>query len=101
MYAYRKYITITDPDHLELGKVPFKAGQRVEIVILAEETPDLDSASIQRLFAETQALAQAEVITDEDIAKETTEWRKDLFKGLSGEEISRQAMEFQKTLQSK
>ena len=30
-----------------------------------------------------------------------TKWRENLFKGLSGEEISRRAMEFQKTLKNK
>jgi antitoxin ParD1/3/4 len=75
MFAYRQYLTITDPDRLEIGKVPFKAGQRVQIVILAEEPQAMDIEPMRSLFAETQALPHFQDITDEDIAREIADYR--------------------------
>jgi hypothetical protein len=75
MFAYRQYATITDPNRLEIGKVPFKAGQRVEIVILAEESFGTDMESVRRLLSETQALPQLQGITEEDIAQEIADHR--------------------------
>ncbi|WP_292705006.1 MULTISPECIES: hypothetical protein [unclassified Nostoc] len=37
MNAYKKYIIITDPKQVILSDLPFQVGQRVEIIILAEE----------------------------------------------------------------
>ena len=38
MNAYKKYITIEDPNHVVLSDLPFKPGQRVEVIILAENS---------------------------------------------------------------
>ncbi len=35
MLAYKKYVTIKDPAKLELTGLPFRTGQRVEIVMIA------------------------------------------------------------------
>jgi hypothetical protein len=35
MNVYKKYLTIEDPNHIVLSGLPFKLGQRVEIIILA------------------------------------------------------------------
>jgi hypothetical protein len=41
MNAYKKYVTIDNPQQLVLSDLPFVPGQRVEIIILAEENnPD-------------------------------------------------------------
>lgn len=41
MNAYKKYVTIDNPQQLVLSDLPFLPGQRVEIIILAEENnPD-------------------------------------------------------------
>ncbi|MGK7945941.1 MAG: hypothetical protein AB4058_15870 [Microcystaceae cyanobacterium] len=42
MNAYKKQITIEDPQKLILSDLPFKAGQKVEIIILAEDNPELE-----------------------------------------------------------
>ncbi|MDJ0534513.1 MAG: hypothetical protein QNJ70_18875 [Xenococcaceae cyanobacterium MO_207.B15] len=36
MNAYKKYLTIEDPNHLVLSGLPFTSGQRVEIIILSD-----------------------------------------------------------------
>ncbi|MDD5460874.1 MAG: hypothetical protein PHG00_04460 [Methylococcales bacterium] len=46
MHAYRTHIVITDPDHTVLRGLPFKVGQRVEIVLLEEtEQPAKNEAT--------------------------------------------------------
>lgn len=41
MNAYKKYVTIDNPQQLVLSDLPFVPGQRVKIIILAEENnPD-------------------------------------------------------------
>lgn len=42
MNAYKKQITIEDPQKLILSDLPFKAGQKVEIIILAEDNAELE-----------------------------------------------------------
>jgi hypothetical protein len=37
LLAYKKYVTIKDPAKLELTGLPFRSGQRVEIVMIAED----------------------------------------------------------------
>ncbi len=37
MRAYKKYVTITDPKRLTLSDLPFRPGQRVEVVMIAED----------------------------------------------------------------
>jgi hypothetical protein len=36
MNAYKKYLTIDDPNNLVLSGLPFASGQRVEIIILSD-----------------------------------------------------------------
>ena len=42
MHAYKKYVTIDQPHQLVLSDLPFLAGQRVEIIILAEESNEIN-----------------------------------------------------------
>jgi len=42
MNAYKKYVTIDNPQQLVLSDLPFVAGQRVEIIILAEDIKEVD-----------------------------------------------------------
>ncbi|MDM8559293.1 hypothetical protein [Candidatus Parabeggiatoa sp. HSG14] len=37
MLAYRKYITIENPQHIELTDLSLKVGQQVEVLILVRE----------------------------------------------------------------
>lgn len=76
MLAYRKYVTIKDPAKLELTGLPFRSGQRVEIVMIAEdEERDDRIEALRALFKKTQALPQAQAISEDVIAEEIEEYR--------------------------
>jgi hypothetical protein len=42
MNAYKKYVTIDNPQQLILSDLPFVPGQRVEIIILAEDNSEIN-----------------------------------------------------------
>ena len=76
MLAYKQYVTIKDPAKIELSGLPFRVGQRVEVVMIAED--DDRTARVQELktlFSSTQALPQIKAITDEMIAEEVEAYR--------------------------
>ncbi|MBE0503116.1 MAG: hypothetical protein IBX46_03210 [Desulfuromonadales bacterium] len=76
MLAYKQYVTIKDPSKIELSGLPFRVGQRVEVVMIAED--DDRTARVQELkalFRSTQALPQIKAITDEMIAEEVEAYR--------------------------
>ncbi|WP_375467420.1 hypothetical protein [uncultured Nostoc sp.] len=71
MNAYKKYITITDPSQLILSDLPFPVGQRVEIIILAEDNPRAEiSKKLKDLFDKTQSLPGVQDITEAEIEAE-------------------------------
>lgn len=76
MLAHKQYVTITDPAKMELTNLPFRKGQRVEVVMIAE---DNDKAvrldELRALFKKTQALPQVQAITDDIIAEEVEAYR--------------------------
>ena len=76
MIAYREYATVQASRQIVLSNVPFQPGQRVEVVLIAEE--DRPAARIQELrvlFEATQALPQARAISEEEIAAEIAAYR--------------------------
>lgn len=79
MKAYKTYLTIQDPKHVVLPDVPFHSGQRVEVIMLAEEdnqsTHSTYIRELESLFKATQELHQAQSITEEDIAAEVKAYR--------------------------
>jgi hypothetical protein len=75
MIAYKRYVTIQDPQQVILSDLPFRSGQRVEIVMIAEEDLNARVAAAQELFKKTQALPQARTLTDEEIAAEIEAYR--------------------------
>lgn len=75
MNAYRKYVVIADPKRLVLEDLPFHTGQRVEVVVLADEQRDALAEEMRALFKRTQALPQAQALTEEDIAREIEAYR--------------------------
>lgn len=76
MLAYKKYVTIKDPAKLELTGLPFRPGQRVEVVVIAEdEERSARVEKLQALFKKTQALPQAKAISEDMIAEEIEEYR--------------------------
>ena len=77
MNAYKRYLTIEDPNHIVLSGLPFKPGQRVEVIILAQDKEKEALASkLRQLFKETQALHQDSPLTDEEIAAEIEAYRR-------------------------
>ncbi|MBN3940791.1 MAG: hypothetical protein V7L21_30250 [Nostoc sp.] len=77
MNAYKKYITITDPKQVILSDLPFQVGQRVEIIILAEENTRAEiSKKLRDLFDKTQSLPKVQDITEAEIAAEIEAYRR-------------------------
>ena len=76
MLAYKQYVTIKDPAKIELSGLPFRAGQRVEVVMIAEDDNQTTRVEeLQSLFRATQTLPQAQALTDEMIAEEVESYR--------------------------
>jgi hypothetical protein len=75
MLAYKQYVTITDPAKIELSGLPFRAGQRVEVVMIADDDRATRIDELQALFRTTQALPQVKAITEEMIAEEVEAYR--------------------------
>ncbi|MDZ8105360.1 MAG: hypothetical protein RM338_06990 [Nostoc sp. DedQUE12a] len=76
MNAYKKYITITDPKQVVLSDLPFQVGQRVEIIILAEDNPRAEiSKKVRDLFDKTRSLPGVQDITEAEIAAEIEAYR--------------------------
>ncbi len=76
MIAYKQYITIKDPKHVVLSDLPFRAGQRVEVVLLAEGEQPADRLNeLQTLFKTTQAVPQAQTLTEGEIVAEIAAYR--------------------------
>ncbi|BDA71310.1 hypothetical protein RIVM261_054700 [Rivularia sp. IAM M-261] len=76
MNAYKRYITIEDPNHMVLSGLPFKPGQRVEVIVLAEDFErETLAEKLRQLLKETQALHQDNPLTDEEIAAEIEAYR--------------------------
>jgi hypothetical protein len=77
MNAYKTYITIKDPKQVVLSDLPFQVGQRVEIIVLAEDNPQVTiSNKLRNLFDKTQAIPGVEEVTEEDIAAEIEAYRR-------------------------
>ncbi|MFO7662575.1 MAG: hypothetical protein R6X18_08265 [Chloroflexota bacterium] len=78
MIAVKRIVTINDPQKLILNDLPFQVGQKVEILILAEDmSPEAHQAAtdLRNLFRVTQALPQPRAITEDEIASEIASYR--------------------------
>jgi len=77
MKAYRTYLTITDPKRIVLSNMPFRVGEKVEIVVLAAEDNNRAErvSQLQELFKVTQSLPQAETLSEDDILREVEAYR--------------------------
>lgn len=74
MQAYKTFVTIQNPNQVVLNNLPFKEGQQVEILVLAND----DQSQIQQLkllFNETQSLPQSQSLTEEEILDEVATYR--------------------------
>lgn len=76
MIAYKRTVTIKNPRELVLNDLPFRPGQRVEVVLLVEEvTPDDSASELRKLLKDTQSLPVALTITEDEIAAEIAAYR--------------------------
>ncbi len=77
MNAYKTYITIEDPKQVVLSDLPFQAGQRVEVIILARDNQRATLAEeLKKLFKEIQTIHADNPLTDEEIAAEIEAYRR-------------------------
>ncbi len=77
MKAYRTYLTITDAKQIVLSNMPFRVGEKVEIVVLAAEDNNRADRvrQLQELFRETQSLPQSQTLSEDDILREVEAYR--------------------------
>ena len=76
MKAYKKYVTIEDPKKLTLSDLPFRAGQRVEVVVIAEdEDREKRVEELRALLKRTQALPASRQVSEDVIAEEIAAYR--------------------------
>ncbi len=76
MVAYRRYTTVQKSKQIILADLPFQPGQRVEVVVIAEDEPSANRVrELRELFQTTQALPQAQAISEDEIAAEITAYR--------------------------
>jgi hypothetical protein len=58
-----------------LTNLPFRAGQRIKVLILREDSSDNAARDFELLLKETQSLPQAQAISEADIAAEIAAYR--------------------------
>ncbi len=75
MLAHKQYVTINDPSKLQLTNLPFRRGQRVEVLMIADDDTAVRVDELRELFKTTQALPQAQAVSDDMIAEEVEEYR--------------------------
>ena len=77
MNAYKTYVTVTDSQELVLSNLPFKPGQKVEVIVLAEnDNKAMLAEKMRKLFKEIQALHADNPLTDAEIAAEIEAYRR-------------------------
>jgi len=76
MKAYRTYLIVKDPKRVVLSNLPFHAGQKIEIVVLAkDENTTARVQELKDLFNATRSLPQAQAISEDDIMREVAAYR--------------------------
>lgn len=68
MQAYKTFVTIQNPNQVVLNNLPFKEGQQVEILVLAnEDNAPTSLQELKLLFKETQSLPQIKSLSEEEV----------------------------------
>ena len=70
MADYRKRVTITAAERLELDGLRFQPGQKVDVWVRSEEDRAARSRELATLLAETQPLPEAQAVSEDDILRE-------------------------------
>ncbi len=77
MKAYKTYSTVSELRQVILSDVPFRVGEKVEIVVLTVEDSDRSERvrKLKNLFKETQSLPQIQTLSEDDILREVEAYR--------------------------
>lgn len=77
MKAYKTYSTVSETKQVILSNVPFRVGEKVEIVILTTENGERAERvrKLKNLFKETQSLPQVQTLSEDDILREVEAYR--------------------------
>jgi len=75
MKAYRTYLVVEDPKRVVLTDVPFSAGQRVEVLMVQDESPEKLTEELRTLMKETQDLPQVKALSEAEIREEIEAYR--------------------------
>lgn len=71
MAAYRTRLTIVDPNRLVLSGLPFQPGEKVEVVVTADNRAvESGIANLRALFQATQALPRTRAVSEAEIIAE-------------------------------
>lgn len=72
MIAYKRTVTVEDPDRVVLSGLPLRRGQRVEIVVLAAEKvrERRPRKGLRSLLKATQRASALRPVTERQIAEE-------------------------------
>ncbi|NET61032.1 MAG: hypothetical protein F6K47_34375 [Symploca sp. SIO2E6] len=77
MTSYQTFITVEEPNQIILSNLPFQKGQRLRVVILAEDNERVAiGKKFYRLFRETQTLPGVSEVTEADITAEIKAYRR-------------------------
>ena len=77
MKAYKTYSIITDSKQVILSDVPFRVGEKVEIIVRGAEEDNRKQRvrELKALFKETQSLPQIQTLSENDILREVEAYR--------------------------
>jgi hypothetical protein len=75
MQAYRTYIVIENPQRVTLSNLPFRAGEHVEVLLIAHKSQPDSLEDLKVLLKETQALPHLQSLSEDDIAAEIAVYR--------------------------
>ena len=76
MIAFKKIVTVGDPDRIVLTGLPFRRGQRIEVVMIAEEDPSSPrNKELRQVLRATQRLPAARRVSEKKIAEEIAAYR--------------------------
>lgn len=74
MKAFKKIVTMPENGELKLSDLPFKEGQKIEVLIFSEDKKNTIN-ELKQLFKETQTQPSIQSISEEDIQKEIDLYR--------------------------
>ncbi len=71
----KRQLTVDDSHNLLLSNLPYRSGQKLTVIVMAEDELQQRQQKWQSFFKQLQALPVAQSLTDEDIAKEIDAYR--------------------------